>query len=236
MKKVIDQLSVFFPSYNEEANIEKTLMMAREVLLDTASEWEIIVVNDGSRDRTGEIAERLSKSDKRIRVVTHSPNRGYGAAFKSGFYSARFPWIAFTDADGQFDFSEITKLIAKQKETKADLVIGYYLKRQVSLLRKLNSFLWQLVVFLLFGLKVKDIDCGFKLVSKKVIDKIPKLESERGPFISSEFLIKAKKSGFKIVEVGVHHYPRKAGTATGAQLRVIIHGFIDLFRLWKKLR
>lgn len=236
MNKIIDQLSVFFPTYNEEANIEKTVMVAREVLLDIAREWEIIIVDDGSRDRTGEIAQRLAKSDKRIRVVTHNPNRGYGAAFKTGFYSARYPWIAFTDADGQFDFSEITKLIAKQKETKADLVIGYYLARQVSLFRKLNSFLWQLVVFLLFGLKVRDIDCGFKLVSKKVIDKIPKLESERGAFISSEFLIKAQKSRFKIVEVGVHHYPRKAGAATGAQLKVIIKSFVDLFKLWKKLK
>ena len=103
-------------------------------------------------------------------------------------------------------------------------------------MRKLNSFLWQVIVFLLFGLKVKDIDCGFKLVSKKVIDSIPRLESERGAFISSEFLIKAQKSGFKIVEIGVNHYPRKQGEATGAKLNVIIRSFLDLFTLWTKLR
>ncbi len=122
-----------------------------------------------------------------------------------------------------------------QKTTDADLVIGYYLKRNVPFYRKINTFLWQLVVRILFGLNVRDIDCAFKLISKKVIEKIPKLESERGAFISSEFLIKAKKSGFKIVEIGVHHYPAKR-VGTGAKLNVIIKSFVDLFKLWWKLR
>jgi len=130
---------------------------------------------------------------------------------------------------------EIKKFIDTQRQTNADLVIGYYLKRQVPFYRKVNTFVWELMVFLLFGLKVKDIDCGFKLVSKKVIDKIPKLESERGAFISSEFLIKAKKSGFKMVEIGVHHFPATR-RGTGANLDVIIKSFVDLFKLWKKLR
>jgi hypothetical protein len=136
----------------------------------------------------------------------------------------------------QFDISELPKLIEKQKDTRADLVIGYYLKRAVSFQRKLNTWLWQLVVRVLFGLNVTDIDCGFKLISKKVIEKIPRLKSERGAFISSEFLINAQKSGFKIVEIGVHHYPRIEGKGTGANLNVIVKSFVDLFRLWKKLK
>ncbi|MGB9706554.1 MAG: glycosyltransferase family 2 protein, partial [Microgenomates group bacterium] len=154
---------------------------------------------------------------------------------KSGFYNSQYEWIAFTDADGQFDFSEITKFFEKQMQTNADLVIGYYLKRAVPFYRIWGSKLWELAVFLLFGLKVRDIDCGFKLLRKEVIDEIPRLEAERGPFISSELLIKAKKKGFKIVEVGVHHYPRKAGKATGASLKVILSGFKDLIRLKRKL-
>ena len=116
------------------------------------------------------------------------------------------------------------------------MVVGYYLKRQVSTVRKINTFLWEAIVYFLFGLKVKDIDSGFKLISKRVIDTLPKLESERGAFISSEFLIKAQKKGFKIVEIGVHHYPRIEGKGTGANLNVILRSFVDLFRLWKKLR
>ena len=231
----IQELSVFFPTYNEEASIKKTVLKAKEVLGRIANKWEIIIVNDGSKDRTGEIGEELVRSDKRIRVITHNPNRGYGAAFKTGFYAAKYAWIAFTDADGQFDFSEVTNFIDKQNQTGADLVIGYYKKRQVSKFKILTSKMWELAVYLLFGLHVKDIDCGFKFVSKKVIDSISELESERGAFISSEFLIKAKKKGFKIVEVSITHYPRLAGGGTGRQLRVIIKSFVDLFRLWRKL-
>ena len=236
MAKLIAGLSVFFPTYNEEVNIKNTVLKAKMVLDKNSDKWEIIVVNDGSKDSTGKVAGSLSGEDKRIRVVSHDSNRGYGASLKSGFYNSRYSWIAFTDADGQFDFSEIDKFIEKQRETNADLVIGYYLARQVPFYRKVNTFLWESIVFILFGLKVRDIDCGFKLISKKVIDKIPKLESERGAFISSELLIKANKSGFKIVELGVHHYPRKAGKGTGAKLNVIIKSFVDLFRLWRKLK
>lgn len=234
MATTIDKLSVFFPAYNEEANIEKTVLAAKKVLEEVAKSWEILIINDGSKDRTGEIAQKLAKKDPRIRVINHEPNRGYGASLKSGFYSSRYPWICFTDSDGQFDFSEVTKFIETQKTTGADLVIGYYLKRQVPPYRKLNTFFWELVVTALFGLRVRDIDCGFKLVSKKVIDGIAKLESERGAFISSEFLIKANKSGFKIVEIPVHHYPATR-KGTGANLNVIIKSFIDLFKLWRKL-
>lgn len=236
MESKITGLSVFFPAYNEEKNIENTVLKARGILNNVAKDWEIIIVNDGSGDRTGEIAGNLSKKDPRIRVINHSPNRGYGASLKSGLYSSKFSWIAFTDSDGQFDFSEITKFIETQKAAEADLVIGYYLDRKVSLGKKLTSKMWELLVFLMFGLKVHDIDCGFKLLKKEVVDKIPKLESERGAFISSELLIKAKKKGFKIVEIGVTHYPRKTGVGTGRNLNVIIKSFMDLFNLWKKLR
>jgi glycosyltransferase involved in cell wall biosynthesis len=182
------------------------------------------------------IAKKLEKEIKGVRVENHEKNRGYGAALKTGFYKTKYDWIVFTDSDGQFEFSEITEFIQKQEKTGADLVIGYYKDRKVPLYRKLNSKMWEFFVFLLFGLKVKDIDCGFKLISRGVINGIPKLESERGAFISSEFLIKAKKKGFKIVEIGVTHHPREEGSGTGANLDVIISSFIDLVKLWRKLR
>ena len=237
MMKKLEALSVFFPAYNEEANIETTVTKALEIIPQVAKKWEVLVIDDGSTDKTNEIIKKLIKKESRLRLITHTPNRGYGAALKSGLYHSQYPWIVFTDGDGQFDFSEVTKFIETQQETKADLVIGYYLKRQVSFYRIWGSkFLWQPAVYLLFGLKVKDIDCGFKMIKKEVVEKIPALESERGPFITSELLIKAKQVGFKIVEIGVRHLPRQEGQATGASLKVILSGFTDLFRLRKKLK
>lgn len=236
MTKLINELSVFLPTYNEEQNIKKTVLGVRSVLTEVAGKWEIIIVDDGSMDLTYQNALELVKEDKRTRLISHKVNRGYGAALKSGFYNANYSWISFIDSDGQFNFAEIVKFIEKQKETGADLVIGYYKKRKVSFTKIVTSKVWELLVFLLFGLKVRDIDCGFKLISKKVIEKIPKLQSERGAFISSELLIKAKKEGFKIAEVPVTHYPRTKGIGTGRKLNVIIKSFIDLFSLWKKLR
>lgn len=231
----LKELSLFFPAYNEEANLEETVEKAVLVLKNIAEEYEILIINDGSKDRTGEIAEKLAEKYPFINIITHSPNRGYGAAIKSGIYQSKYEWIVFTDADGQFDFSEISKFIEKQKETGADLVIGYYLKRAVPFVRILGSKLWEVAVFVLFGMKVTDTDCGFKMIKKEVREKIPELKAERGPFISSEFLIKAKNSGFRLAEVGVHHYPRKAGSATGASLKVIFSGLSDLIRLRFKI-
>lgn len=236
MAKQIDKMSVFLPVYNEQANIKTTYKNVKENLELNVSEYEIILVDDGSKDKSPEICDEIAKKDKHVKVIHHNPNRGYGAALKSGIYAAQYPWIAFIDSDGQFDFQEINRFIETEKETGADCVIGYYLGRKVSFIRKMNSKIWQTIVFLLFGLNVRDIDCGFKLISKKVVETIPPLESERGAFISSEFLIKAKKYGFKIVEIGVNHYPRKQGEATGAKLNVIVQSFIDLFNLWRKLK
>lgn len=234
MTYLINELSVFFPAYNEEKNIEKTVLNARGVLLKIAKKWEIIVVNDGSRDRTLEIVKKLIKSDKRIRVISHNPNKGYGEALKTGFYNSRYQWIFLTDSDGQFDFAEITKLIAKSNE--ADLVVGYRIDRKDPLIRKINGWGWTFLANLLLGIGVRDVDCAFKLIKKEVIDTIPYLESTRGGMISPELLAKAKKSGFKIVEIGVKHYPRTAGEQTGASLKVIFKSFMDLLKLWKKLR
>ncbi len=235
-KFLIKELSVFYPCYNEEKNIKNTVDKTIPILQKIANKWEIILINDGSKDNTAKILEEIKKQySTQIKVITHNPNRGYGAALKSGFYNSQYEWIVFTDSDGQFDFSEITNFIEKQQKTKSDIVIGYYLVRQVSKAAVFTSKIWELIVFILFGLHVTDIDCAFKLINKKVIDTIPKLESERGAFISSEFLIKSKKAGFKISEIGIHHYPRLEGKSTGRNIKVIIKSFFDLFNLWFKI-
>lgn len=224
------------PVYNEESNLQQVVLKTRETLVRVAENWELLIINDGSTDSTATVAADLAKSDKRIKLINHEKNMGYGAALADGFYSAAYPWIAFTDSDGQFDFGEIVNFIAKLRDTNADLVIGYYKSRKVSFSKVVTSRLWELIVFIFFGLKVRDVDCGFKLISRQVINKIDKLESTRGAFISSELLIKAKKAGFKIVEIPVTHFPRVKGEGTGRNLNVIIKSFSDLFRLWRKLR
>ena len=236
MQKLIPELSLFLPCYNEQENLQNTVDKSLPVLQKIAKKWELIIINDGSKDKTGQIAKSIQKQyPQNIKIITHNPNRGYGAAFKSGFYNATYQWITFIDSDGQFDFSEITNFFDIQQKTNADIVIGYYLHRQVSNSVILTSKIWELLVYILFGLKVHDIDCGFKLVNKKVIDTIPRLEAERGAFITSEFLIKSQKAGFKIAQIGVHHFPRVGGNATGRHLKVIIKSFTDLFSLWYKI-
>lgn len=236
MDNKISELSIFLPIYNEEGNIEKVIQNTVKAADKYVEKWELILVDDGSVDNTNFIINKIASSNKNIRVIRHKENLGYGGSLKTGFYNSKYSWISFTDSDGQFDFDEISKFIAKRQETNADLVIGYYKKRQVSKLKILTSKIWELSVFILFGLKVHDIDCGFKMISKKVIDEIPHLESERGAFITSELLIKAKKKGFKIAEVPITHYPRTKGAGTGRNLNVIIKSFIDLLKLWKKLK
>lgn len=236
MADKIKEISVFLPTFNEHGNLPSVVAKTKKVLTEVAKLWEIIIVNDGSTDGTKEVAQSLAKSDSRIKVINHDKNKGYGSSLRSGFYGAKYEWIAFIDSDGQFDFSEISRFIQSQKETSADLVIGYYKKRRVSAFKIVTSRMWEFAVWLLFGLKVKDIDCGFKFISKKVIDTIPKLESERGAFISSELLIKSRSKGFKIAEVAVTHYPRTKGSGTGRNLNVILKSFLDLLRLYKNLK
>lgn len=236
MNRKINSVSVFFPAYNLEAQIKNTVERAFEIVPKLVSNYEIIVINDGSTDKTAEILSKLSQKHPKLRIINHKANRGYGGALKSGLYQSKYPWIVFTDGDGQFDISELNNFLEKQSETGADIVIGYYRKRRVSSFKILTSKIWEFVVFILFGLRVRDIDCGFKLISREVIRGISKLESERGAFISSELLIKSRKKGFKIVEIGVSHFARIEGKGTGRDLNVIMQSFVDLFSLWKKLR
>lgn len=232
MSKLIHELSVFLPTYNEEGNIEKVTKETRKVLEKVADVWEIIIVNDGSTDKTKEIADRLAREDKRIKVVTHSPNRGYGGALKTGFSQAKYKWVAFMDSDGQFDFSEIEKFIAKKDE--ADLILGYRKKRADSLARKIFTFGWSTLARILLGLNVRDYSCGFKMIKKKVYEDIQPLVGEE-KVTQIEMLVKARKRKFRFVEVGVNHYPRTTGTQTGAKLKVVVKSVFDMFKLWGKI-
>jgi glycosyltransferase involved in cell wall biosynthesis len=224
-------ISVFFPAYNEEANIGALCLKTAGVLKKIASNWEVIAVNDGSKDRTEAVVQALTKKDKRIRCITHKVNGGYGAAVKTGFASAKHEWIFFTDGDGQFDVAEMERFLPYLKDH--DLVVGYRIDRADPFMRKANAFAWGTLVRTLFWLRgVRDIDCAFKFVRKDVFKKF-KLETT-GAMISTELLVKSSKNGLRLMEMGVNHYPRRAGVQTGAKLSVIARAFKELFSYWIK--
>lgn len=225
-------ISVFFPCYNEQDNIAGVLEKAVVVLEKLNADFEVIIVDDGSSDDTGKIADELARGNDRIKVVHHRGNLGYGAALQSGFNAATKELVFYTDGDGQFDINEMPALLGLMDQY--DIVSCYRLNRQDNLVRKINGWCWTKLVCLLFGMKIRDIDCAFKLYKREIFDNI-KLVSA-GALIDAEILARAVRKGYLVVQQGVHHYPRTAGAQTGANLHVILRAFKELFRLWKQIR
>lgn len=232
MQTKLPSLSVFFPFYNEQANIERVALSALRVAPTIAERYEIILVDDGSRDATGKIADRLAAEHPTMRAVHNRPNRGYGGAVRRGLDESRMDWVFFSDGDGQFDLAELPKLVELSR--RCDMPVGYRIDRADPLQRRLNAFCWGTLVRALFGIRVRDIDCAFKLIPRRLLDAIT-LESD-GAMISTELLAKATYRGLEIAEVGVHHFPRTAGEQTGANFKVILKAFRELFSLHARLR
>jgi glycosyltransferase involved in cell wall biosynthesis len=224
-------ISVFFPCHNEQDNVERVTRQALDVLKDVSTDFEVIIVNDGSTDRTAEIADRLARENPNVKVIHHQVNHGYGAALQSGFHAAAKDWVFYTDGDGQFDIKELPPLL--DLTDKYDIVTCYRINRQDPPLRKLNAWAWGKLVCFLFNLKIKDIDCAFKLYRREIFDKIEM--HSRGALIDTEILARAQRAGYRLVQRGVHHYPRLAGRQSGANLRVILRAFKELFQLRKKI-
>ncbi len=224
-------LSVVLPAYNEEENVESAVEQVSAAAQQLGMDYEIILVNDGSADRTGEIARELMQRIPNFRLVEHYPNRGYGGSLKAGFAAAAKDLITFVPADKQFVFGEIDRLLEGLSE--ADIVSGYRANRQDTFIRKLNGFGWNTLVRLLFGYLCRDIDCGFKLFRREVLEHVTLVSD--GAMIDSEFLAGARARGFRIAEVPVTHLPRMAGEPTGANLKVIARAFRDLVRFRRRL-
>ena len=234
MAKIINELSVFFPTYNEEKNITSVTRKTKKVLQKVAKKWEIVIINDGSQDKTKEVAEKLSNKDKRIKVINHEVNQGYGGALKTGYENARYKWVAFIDSDDQFDFTEITKFI--KHKNNSDLILGIRKERADPFMRRVYTLVWsRLLPITLFRLNVKDYSCGFWMIKKEVYDAIRPIISEE-KVTKIEMLVKAKRKGYKFAEVKVNHYPRTAGSQTGADIKVILRSVRDLIKLWFQLR
>jgi len=224
-------ITVFFPCHNEQDNVARTTEQAVDVLSGIDADYEVIIVNDGSSDNTAQIADNLAAENSRIKVVHHTTNLGYGAALQSGFKAAGKELIFYTDGDGQFDINEMPPLLTLIKQY--DIVSCYRINRQDSCLRKLNALAWTKLVCFLFKMKIRDIDCAFKLFKRQIFKDIDMKST--GALIDTEILARAIQKGYTVTQKGIHHYPRTAGRQTGANIAVIIRAFKELFELRKQI-
>jgi glycosyltransferase involved in cell wall biosynthesis len=229
-------LSYFFPAHNEEANLEGLVQEALAALPALAERFEIIAVDDGSKDGTPQIADRLAAANPDlVRVVHHPVNLGYGAALRSGFRAARYDLVAFTDGDRQFRVADLGRLTARLASADApDAVVGFRIRRADPVIRTLYARLYKLANRILFGLRVRDVDCACKLFRREALAGV-RVESG-GAFFSAELLVKVRAAGRSVAEVGVDHYPRTAGSPTGAKPSVVWRAVKDFWglrlRLW----
>ena len=226
----LQELSLFFPCHNEAENLEALVADALAALPALASRYEVILVDDGSRDDTAGVAERLvQQHGGAVRLVRHEVNRGYGGALRSGFAAARYDYLAYTDGDRQFRIADLARLVESAEATGSPVVIGYRLQRADPPLRLIYATLYRVANRIWFGLRVRDVDCAAKLFRRDVLRNI-NVHSD-GAFFSAELLIRLRLAGVNAYEVGVPHYPRTAGSPTGARLSVIARAVRDFWSL-----
>ena len=226
------ELSLVYPVFDEADNIAELLSESLRLAPKLSSDFEIVVVDDGSRDGSARIIEERRRAEPRIRVVRHSLNRGYGAALHAGLREARGEFVFFSDADLQFDLEELSTLFAHARNF--DIVAGYRLHRRDPWPRRVIGWSWSALVRALFDLQVRDIDCAFKIFRRHVIDAIP-IESI-GAFINTEILVRADRAHFRIHQVPVAHRRRRYGRQSGANPKVILRAFVELATLYGELR
>ena len=226
------ELSIVMPAYNEAANIASVLESTTRHMERSGIRYEINVVDDGSDDGTGRLLEKMAQRQPRLRIVRHDVNLGYGAAIRSGLEASRGQHILVSDGDGQFSIEDLGPLWDRREQ--ADMVLGYRAPRHDPPVRRFAGWMYsRVLVRLTLGGRFRDVNCGFKLISRPVIDGM-KLEST-GALISAELLTRARLSGARFVEVGVRHFPRRYGKATGLLPQVVIRMFGELMRLRRNI-
>jgi glycosyltransferase involved in cell wall biosynthesis len=225
-------LSVFFPAYNDAGTIGSLVVTALTTAETLTDDYEVIVINDGSADRTAEILDELARVYPRLRIVHHARNRGYGGALRSGFASSTKDWIFYTDGDAQYDPAEMTELWARRGDD-VDLVNGYKIARSDPFHRIVIGRVYHHTVKILFGLHVRDVDCDFRLMRRSIFDRVA-LEKDSG-VICLEMMKKITDAGFRIAEVPVHHYHRTHGTSQFFNFRRIARTAVDVLKLWYAL-
>lgn len=225
-------LSVVMPAHNEEANIEAVVRSCLEALPAMVRDFEVVVTDDGSRDATPEILDRLAAEDPRVVALHHAVNRGYGDALTTGFAHTRGDFVMFMDADRQFDIADLERLLPYVGAY--DIVAGCRIRRQDPPLRLLYAGIFNLAVRIFFGIRLRDIDCAFKVYRGDLLRGIT-LEFG-GALINTEMLAKARRGGATLTEVGVYHYPRLEGKQSGGSFKVVFRAMWNFFRLWWRMR
>jgi glycosyltransferase involved in cell wall biosynthesis len=223
-------LSVFFPAYNDAGTIASLVITSMKVAATLTPDYEVIVVNDGSRDDTPQILDELSRIyPEHFRAVHHPTNRGYGGVLRTGFATATKDYIFYTDGDGQYDPAEMTLLWEKMTDD-VDWVNGWKISRSDPMHRIIIGRIYHHMVKLLFGLKVRDVDCDFRLMRRRIFDVV-KLEKNSG-VICLEMMKKFKDAGFRVAETPVHHYHRAHGKSQFFNFPRIFRTGIDVMKLW----
>jgi glycosyltransferase involved in cell wall biosynthesis len=225
-------LSVFFPAYNDSGTIASLVITAVRTAERLTPDYEVIVVNDGSADRTAEILDELARLYPRVKIVHHERNRGYGGALRSGFETASREFVFYTDGDAQYDPAEMEALW-RRLDDHVDLVNGYKIHRSDPLHRIVIGRVYHHTVKLLFGLKVRDVDCDFRLMRREIFQTV-RLEKNSG-VICLEMMKKIQDAGFRIAEVPVHHYHRAYGKSQFFNFRRLYRTAIDVMKLWVAL-
>jgi glycosyltransferase involved in cell wall biosynthesis len=225
-------VTAVFPAYNDAGTIPSMVIMALHALPEIADDYEVVVVNDGSRDRTAEMLAELEAHYPRLRVITHPANRGYGAALRSGFGQAAKEWIFYTDGDAQYDPHEM-RLLALALRPDIDIVNGYKISRSDPLHRVIIGRVYHHFVRIMFGLPLRDTDCDFRLFRRSLFNRVA-LESDSGT-IALELVKKFHDAGARFVEVPVHHYHRAYGQSQFFNFRRLVHTAVQLSGLWWKL-
>jgi glycosyltransferase involved in cell wall biosynthesis len=228
-------ISIVFPMYNEEAYIHRAIRAATAALAEFAPDHEIIVVDDASTDRTGALAEELARADPRIKVVHNERNRKLGGAVRAGYAAATKDLVLYTDADLPFDLRELGRAVRLLEYQEADVLAAYRFDRtSEGFVRTLYSFCYNLLIRVLFGLAVKDVNFSFKLFRRSLLERMA-LKSE-GSFIDAEFLIRARQAGASIIQIGVDYFPRSRGISTLSSPGVIATILREMAQLWGELR
>jgi len=226
-------ISAFFPAYNDAGTIPSMVMTVLLTLREISDDYEVIVINDGSQDFTGPLLDELARIyPHEVRIVHHPQNRGYGGALRSGFAQARKEWIFYTDGDAQYDPRELKKLAALVSD-EVDFINGWKIERQDPLHRIIIGRIYQYTVKFLFGLRLKDVDCDFRLMRRAVFDTV-KLEADSG-VICVELMKKVQEANFRLTETPVHHYHRAYGKSQFFNFRRLLRVAKDLALLWVEL-
>ena len=223
------RVSLFFPVYRDEATVERVTKKALALLEELAAEYEVIIVDDGSPDRAGELADAIAAADPRVRVIHHAKNLGYGEALRSGFRAARFEWIGFTDGDDEYEVADLAKLLRLQDHY--DLIITFRYAKRYGSWRIFVSFVYNHVLRYLFQTRYRDVSCGLRLIRKAVVDDLDLTSTS--PFIGAEIAIKTMLKGYRVGEVGIQTFPRDFGRGSSTSVPNILATIGDMRRVYR---